>query len=115
MARTPEEIFKHHIQALVGRDMDALIADYADDSVFITGQGVARGKAGIRAGFEKLFGDMAGDAAFDTKTQIFEGDVLFLEWVLESPAARTEGADTFVFGDDVIRVQTVTHSVHPTG
>ncbi|HEU0190438.1 MAG TPA: nuclear transport factor 2 family protein [Mycobacterium sp.] len=112
MTRTPEEVFDHHIHALVSRDLDELVADYADDCAVITSAGVARGKAGVRAAFTQLF-DNLSDAVFDTTTKIFDGDVLFLEWVLDSPAARTEGSDTFLFGGGLIRVQTITHSAHP--
>lgn len=111
MARTPQEIFDHHIHAIVTRDIDALLADYADDAVLITSGGVARGKAGVLAVFTKFLGDVA-DVTFDTRTQILEGDVLFLEWSVDSRSARVEGSDTFVFHDNLIRAQTITRSVH---
>ncbi|MGH3562442.1 MAG: nuclear transport factor 2 family protein [Mycobacterium sp.] len=114
MARTPQEIFAHHAHALAARDVDELVADYTDDSVLITSSGVVRGKDGVRAAFTKLV-DETPDAVFDVQTQIFEGDVLLLEWVLDSPAARTTGVDTFVFGDGMIRAQTISHSVHEKG
>ena len=37
MARTPQEIFAHHAEALIAGDLDGIVADYADDAVFITG------------------------------------------------------------------------------
>lgn len=112
MARTPEEIMAHHLHALVARDIDDLLADYADDSVLITPAGVARGKAGVRAAFDKLSAALA-DAVFDVKTQTIDGDVVLLEWILDSPGTRVEGADTFVLGDDKIRVQTISQVVLP--
>jgi hypothetical protein len=39
MARTPKEIFQHHGEALVAGDLDGIMADYADDSVYITPRG----------------------------------------------------------------------------
>jgi ketosteroid isomerase-like protein len=114
MARTPQEVFDHHIHALVARDIDELVTDYADDSVLITPEAVGRGKDGVRAAFEKLSDSLAG-GVFDVKTRTFDGDVLLLEWVFDSPAARVDGADTFVFGDGLIRVQTVSRVVHPKG
>jgi ketosteroid isomerase-like protein len=114
MARTPQEIFAHHLQALVAGDIDGLLADYADDSVLITPAGVARGRDGIRVAFHQLSGALA-NAVFDVKSQTYDGDVLLLEWVLDSPAARVDGIDTFVFGGDVIRVQTIAQVVQPRG
>ena len=48
MARTPEEVFSHHATALGADDLDEIVADYADDAIFITPTGVLRGKDGIR-------------------------------------------------------------------
>ena len=112
MARSAEEILAHHLHALVADDLDDLIADYADDAVLVTAAGVARGKEAIRAAFAAFSGALAG-AVFDVKTQIVEGDVVLLEWVLDSPAAHVDGADTFVCGDDKIRVQTISQLVQP--
>src|ERR1700685_3446706 len=79
MARTPEEVFQHHAEALGAGDLDQIVADYADDAVFITPGGVRRGKDGIREAFTQLLADVP-NAAWDLKTLIFENDVLFLEW-----------------------------------
>ena len=114
MTRTPEQVFDHHIQALKDGDLDELVADYADDAVLITAAGVARGSAGIRAAFGQLSSSLSLDD-LKVKTQVYEGDVLLLEWVLDTDAARVDGVDTFVFADGLIRVQTISQSVHPKG
>jgi hypothetical protein len=45
-------------------------------------------------------------------TQIFEGDVLFIEWNAESEKTRVQdGIDTFVFRDGRIRVQTIRYTL----
>jgi uncharacterized protein (TIGR02246 family) len=114
MARTPQEVFQHHAQALGAGDLDEIVADYSDDAVFITPAGVRRGKDGIREGFTQLLADVP-NAAWELKTQIYEGDVLFLEWAATSSATRVEdGIDTFVFRDGLIRVQTVRYTVQRT-
>jgi len=111
MTRTPEEVFQHHAQALGAGDLDEIVADYADDAVFITPAGVRRGKDGIREAFTQLLADVP-DAAWDLKTQIYEADVLFLEWAADAGATRVEdGIDTFVFRDGLIRVQTVRYTL----
>jgi ketosteroid isomerase-like protein len=113
MTRTPEEIFAHHGQALVGGDLDAIVADYADDSVVISPAGIARGKDAIRKVFVDLLADLP-DAAWDLKTQFFDGEVLFLEWTAESAINRADdGVDTFVFRDGMIRAQTVRYTPKP--
>ena len=114
MARTPQEVFKHHAHALGAGDLDGIVEDYSDDAVFITPDGVKRGKAGVREGFVQLLADVP-NADWALPTQIFEGDVLFLEWTAASAATKVEdGIDTFVFRDGQIVVQTVRYTVQRT-
>src|SRR5215831_15429423 len=111
MTRTPQEVFQHHAQALGAGNLDEIVADYADDAVFITPAGIQRGKNGIRAAFTQLLAEVP-DAAWDLKTEIYEGDVLFLEWAADATATLVEdGIDTFVFRDGLIRVQTVRYTL----
>jgi ketosteroid isomerase-like protein len=114
MARTPQEIFQHHGAALVAGDIDEIVADYTDDAVFITPRGVLRGKDGVREGFTLMLEDLP-NAKWDIPTQIFEGDVLLIEWSAVSEATRAmDGIDTFVFSEDGIRVQTVRYTLEST-
>jgi hypothetical protein len=111
--RTPQEVFQHHAEALGAEDLEGIVSDYADDAVFITPDGVRRGKDGVREGFVKLLGDVPG-ASWELPTQIYEDDVLFLEWKASSSAARVEdGIDTFIFRDGLIRLQTVRYTLGP--
>jgi predicted SnoaL-like aldol condensation-catalyzing enzyme len=72
-----------------------------------------RGKDGIRQAFTKLLGEVP-QAAWDIKTTIYDGDILLLEWSAEGGGNRIEdGIDTFVFGDGLIRVQTVRYTLQP--
>ena len=115
MTRTPEEVFAHHAQALGAGDLDEIVADYADDAVVITPAGTMLGKDGVRAAFTQLLSDVP-NASWDLKTQIYEGDVLFLEWVADSASTRVDdGVDTFVFRNGLIRAQTVRYSLQAKG
>ena len=115
MTRAPQEIFAHHGKALAAGDLDEIVADYADDSVVITSAGVARGKDGVRRVFAQLLDDLP-NAAWDLKTQILEGDVLFLEWAADSAINRVDdGVDTFVFRDGMIRAQTIRYTPQAKG
>lgn len=111
--RTPREVFQHHAEALGAEDIDGIVSDYADDAVFITPDGVRRGKDGVREGFTKLIGEIPG-ASWKLPTQLYEEDVLLLEWQAESKAGRVEdGIDTLVFRDGLIRAQTVRYTLVP--
>lgn len=115
MARTPQEVFQHHGEALGAEDLEAIVSDYSDDAVFITPDGVRRGKHGVREGFEKLISDLPG-ASWQMPTLLFEDDVLLLEWKAETEHGKVDdGIDTFVFRDGLIRAQTVRYTVIPKG
>ena len=107
MTRTPQEIFAHHASALMVGDVDELVADYAEDAVLITPAEVFRGRDGVRGWVKGMLAALP-DATWDVPTQVFEDDVLFIEWSAVAKDSRvTDGVDTFVFAGDAIRVQTV--------
>jgi ketosteroid isomerase-like protein len=109
--RTPQEVFQHHAEVLIAGDLEGIVADYSEDAVFITPAGVLHGKDGVREGFTKLLSDLPS-AEWDVPTQIFEDDVLFIEWNAESENTKADdGIDTFVFRDGMIRVQTVRYTL----
>jgi hypothetical protein len=114
MTRTPQEIFAHHASALVAGDLDGIVADYADDALFITADGVRRGKDGVRGAFTQLLADLP-NAEWDVPVQVYEDDILYIEWSAVSEKTRsTDGVDTFVFRDGSIRVQTVRYTLETT-
>jgi hypothetical protein len=114
-SRTPREVFAHHGTALAAGDLDEIVVDYAEDSVLLSPAGVARGKDAIRDVFATLLADLP-DAHWDLKTQVFDEDVLFLEWTADSSVNRVDdGVDTFVFRDGMIRAQTVRYTPRPKG
>jgi hypothetical protein len=109
--RTPQQVFQHHAEALGAGNLDGIVSDYSEDAVFITPAGTKRGKKGVREGFVKLLADVP-KAKWNLKTQLYEGDILFLEWAADSQATRIDdGVDTFVFKDGLIRVQTVRYTL----
>jgi hypothetical protein len=51
-------------------------------------------------------------AEWELPTQIYEDDILLLEWKATSAGSKVEdGIDTFVFRDGLIRVQTVRYTL----
>ena len=113
MARTPQEIFEHHATVLIAGDIEGIVSDYADDALIITPGRVLRGKDGVREAFTALLGEVP-DADWDVPVQVFEDDILFIQWsaVSEKSSIR-DGVDTFVFRDGLIRVQTPFHTLEP--
>lgn len=111
--RTPQEVFGHHGQSLGAGDLEEIVADYSDDAILIVQGKVFHGKDGAREVFIQLLSDVP-NAEWDL-TQVFDGDVLYLEWKAVSPEGRKveDGIDTFIFEDGMIRVQTVVYHVQP--
>ena len=52
--RSAAAVLDHHVHAFAAGDLDAMLADYTEDSVFITPQGVLTGPAEIRPLFEAM-------------------------------------------------------------
>jgi hypothetical protein len=112
MARSPEEVFAHHGQALGSENLDEIVADYSDDAILICQKQVYRGKDGARQMFTKLLGDVP-QASWELET-VFVDDILYLEWKAKGGGrAIDDGIDTFVFRDGLFRVQTVVYTVQP--
>ena len=84
MPRSPQEVFQHHAEALGAGDLDGIVEDYSDDAVFISPDGIKRGKDGIREAFTKLLADVPN-----------------ADWAL-------------IFRDGQIRLQTVRYTLQPT-
>ena len=111
--RSAQEVFRHHAEAMVARDLDVIVSDYAEDAVFITHDGVRRGKDGVRDAFTKVFEELP-DVRFEVHTRFLEGDVLFLEWTANATGSRAEnGVETFLVRDGEIVVQTAHYTVRP--
>jgi hypothetical protein len=107
MARSTEQVFEDHKQAILTGDFPKLIADYAEDAVLMTTGGTFVGQEAIQDFFQNLFAAHPNvRVSFDK--QLVEDDIVLLEWSAESDVAKFEpGVDTFVIRDDKIRRQTM--------
>jgi ketosteroid isomerase-like protein len=95
-------ILDHHSATLDAGDVDGLMEDYTEDSVFINNLlGVVRGLDGIRGVFAATAGAMPG---FELLGEHVDDDTAFIWWKAEGIAF---GTDTFVVRDGKILTQTV--------
>jgi limonene-1,2-epoxide hydrolase len=106
---TPAQIVERHNAAVAKSDVDAMMADYADDAVVLEDGKTIGGKAAIRALFERMFpkpvagAAPAGTAAMKVTRRWVEGDVGLYAW--ELPAMH--GVDEFRVRNGKIEVQAV--------
>ncbi len=94
-------VVEHHMAALDSGDIDAVMEDYTDDSVFIINMGgVFTGREAIRPFFEAS----AGMPGFTEIASFAEGDAYYVTW---SADGIQLGSDTIVVRDGKIALQTV--------
>jgi hypothetical protein len=119
---TPLEIVQRHTAS--GGNIDAIMADYADDAVVLQAGRAFQGKPAIRTLFERMFPKPAAGAApaapppgapprpkmAITKTWE-EGNVGFMTWSM----GPTNATEEFIVKDGKIAVQVIFMSGAPGG
>ena len=111
--RSPQELFQRHVEALVAGDVDAVVADYAEDALVLTADGEFRGREAIRGVFARLVAALP-DRTLEAQLAEFAGDALLLRWTADSSANTVpDGVDTFVFGAGAIQLQTIWCTLTP--
>jgi ketosteroid isomerase-like protein len=108
-------LMERHWQALVRGDVPALLADYADDAVLITGAtGVVKGRQAIGDILTLFVTSIIPPASttFSLDLTHAEGTLGYIVWKAESATHRIAfSSDTFVLGDGHITMQTSAGSV----
>ena len=94
-------VLDHHSKALLAGDLDGVMEDYTEESVFISNLGGAvKGRDVIRSMFAA-----AGDFAGHEETSVYvEGEYAYVTWKM---AGVTFASDTFVVRNGKIVLQTV--------
>ena len=94
-------VVEHHMAALNSGDIDQVMEDYTDDSVFIINMGgVFTGREAIRPFFEAS----AGMPGFTEIASFAEGEAYYVTW---SADGIQLGSDTIVVRDGKIALHTV--------
>jgi uncharacterized protein (TIGR02246 family) len=111
--RTSQEIFEHHLDALLAGDADAIAEDYAENAVLIFPTGPVVGREAIRATFAAALPTLPG-LQVDVTNAVYGGDALLLLWNGSITGGTISGAvDTFVFANGLIQIQTAAFAVTP--
>ena len=101
-------VLDHHVQAFAAGDVDAMLADYTEDSVFITPRGILKGPAEIRPLFEAMIEEFSSpDASSIIHERHASGPVAYMIWSAETPQNSYRFAtDTIYVVDGRILYQT---------
>ena len=114
---TTKQVLDHHLQAFGDLDLEAILADYTDESVLLTANGPIQGMDELKDVFEAFFAEFGKPGAtFEMKQQLINGDVTYIVWTAETADNVYELAtDTFVMDDGKIAVQSFTAKTTPKG
>ena len=111
--RSTKEVHDHHHEALLSKDVNAVMKDYDERSVLITPDGkVHKGTEEIRNTFEYAFREMF-PPVIDLKIfqKTIEGQAVFLTYSVSDGESGMKlwdyAVDTFIIKDGKIRYQTV--------
>jgi ketosteroid isomerase-like protein len=110
-----EQTLKHHLDAFFRKSIDGVVADYAEDAVFLIQAGPLRGVAEIRQFFTRFIDTLPAGflEAFRMHTQEFDGELGYIVW--DALPWVEFATDTFVVRDGRIRFQTfAAHEGRPT-
>jgi len=121
-AATPVEVVQHHVDVMKAGDLDAIMSDYADNTVVITptglvadqnpptGPGVYSGLAEARRVFSTLTNKDNIEAVKSMVTTIepHGDDVAFLHWTqFKDTPKQVSGQDVFVVRDGKVVFQDI--------
>jgi ketosteroid isomerase-like protein len=103
-----EAVVSRHLQAFMARDLEALMADYTDDSVIVNNISPApiRGLAAIRRFMEQVLPAFTPEVIAGVKLgqQLTEGEVSYLVW--SAGETIPLATDTYVVRDGKLALQT---------
>lgn len=113
--RTTLEVFDDHLRwREAGNLEEDLKRNYARDAVLLTAYGIFHGHDGIRASAGLLYQQIHG-TEYMYRTRLVYGKMAFLEWAAVGPEMHvTNGADSYLIEDGLIRVQTIHYTLIST-
>lgn len=108
------EVFRNHLALrLAGCAEEDIARNYAEDVVMLFAEGAAKGRQAVREGARRLAAELP-NARFEILCEIVEGPYAFLLWRAEADGCdAVDGADSFVFRDGRIVMQSVFYRLRP--
>jgi ketosteroid isomerase-like protein len=96
-------VVERHMTELGAGNIDAVMADYADDAIMVSNLGgLTKGVEALRVIFSHTPGDLFD--SMEMKAEHYDGEVGYVAW---KTAKIPMGSDTFVVRDGKIVAQTV--------
>ncbi len=101
-------LLTHHLGSFQANDLDALMTDYTDQSVLITGEATFTGRAEIRSFFAALIPLFpTASTRLQLDRMVAVDNLLFIVWHATTPTLKVPmGSDTFLVRQGKIHRQT---------
>jgi ketosteroid isomerase-like protein len=101
-------LMTHHLSSFQDNDLEALMSDYTEESVFITADATCTGTAEIRAFFAGLIPLFPKQSTrFELDKMVVVEDLLFIVWHASTPTVKVSlGSDTLLIRQGKIHRQT---------
>ncbi|MEL7036506.1 MAG: nuclear transport factor 2 family protein [Cyanobacteria bacterium J06592_8] len=109
-----KKVWQHHIQAWDAVDLDAIMADYSEDSILILNNTVKKGIEPVRNVFANLF-DLFSKGQNIIDPEVIEEEVIYITWHFTPEAEGGTcyfGTDSFVVQNSIIKYQTIGSSLY---
>ena len=105
---TTLEVLERHLAAFAKGDVDALLEDYTEESMFFGPDGTLTGLSEIRTLFETMVTDIIPPGStFTMIHKDVQDNIAYITWSAESKKYNIPiGTDTFLIKDGKIHVQT---------
>jgi len=100
---TPTQFVERHEAAAARSDVEAMLADYADNAVVLQASRTLEGKPAIRALFTRMFPKGGPAPKIEVERIWQEGNVGLVSWHM----GTTKGLDSFLVRDGKIAAQAV--------
>lgn len=111
------DTFQHHVAAFQAADLDGVLADFADDAIVFTPDGVFEGQQQIRTVYAALFEEFGCIVDGDSPGILLDAmhvrdDSIFITWHAVSRKHEFDyGTDTFVIRDEKIIRQSIAYTL----
>jgi len=101
-------VLRHHMDAFLANDLDAIMSDYTEESVLITPDSTFKGLEAIRQNFANAFTIFPKDSSSMTlRKSVVKQDVAYVIWEAKTPTFSLPfGTDTFIIQNGKIVRQT---------
>ncbi|MCC7005534.1 MAG: nuclear transport factor 2 family protein [Ottowia sp.] len=101
-------VWQRHIAAWDKRDLDAIMSDYAENTVLILNNKIYEGRTAVRKVFERLF-QIFDQGKNKIDTPIIKDRIVYITWHFSLRSNKTTffGTDTFVIENNAISYQTI--------